>query len=262
MTLLAAFYTLLSRYTGQSDIALGSPIAGRNDSKTEKLIGFFINSLVLRADLSGDPTFKEVLGRVRDVVLDAHLHQDIPFEKLVDELQPDRSLSRSALFQATFVLQNTPWETVTVPGLKLSGLETTTSAAKFDVSMRMREAGDQLFGTVEYNTDLFEASTISRMVEHFQVLLLNVAGDIDRRISTIPLLSGQESRQILSQWNETEREYAGSGCLHELFERRVELTPDEVAVVFEDEVLTYDELDRRANQLAHQSASASSGRWI
>jgi natural product biosynthesis luciferase-like monooxygenase protein len=251
MTLLAAFQVLLSRYSGQEDISVGTAVAGRNRAETEHLIGLFINTLALRTDLTGDPDFIEVLRRVREVCLGAYAHQDVPFEKLVEELAPERDLSRSPLFQVMFALQNVPREDLSLSGLSLSPVETSSGMSRFDLSLSMIERGDELRGMVEYNTDLFDAATIERMMGHFQTLLASIAADPRRPVKDLPLLTAPERQRIISEWNNTAQEFPLDKCIHELFAEQVALTPDEVAVVFEDRQLTYRELDRRSNQLAH-----------
>ena len=251
MTLLAAFQILLCRYTGQSDIVVGSPIANRNRKEIEDLIGFFVNTLVLRTDLSGNPTFKELLSRVRETTLNAYTHQDLPFEKLVEELHPERNMSHSPLFQVAIVLQNAPGGAAKFTGLKVSPVSDHEETAKFDLTVSLEETAEGLKGSVQYNTDLFEQATIERLVGHYRTLLEGVVGDPDRRISELPILSEGERHQLLVGWNETEREYPKDRCSHELFETQVEETPDAIALVFEDQQLSYGELNRRANQLAH-----------
>jgi amino acid adenylation domain-containing protein len=251
MTLLAAFQALLSRYTGQEDIVVGSPIAGRTRVATEGLIGLFVNTLVLRMDLSGNPTFRELLQRVRAVALEAYAHQDLPFEKLAEELQPERSLSHALVFQVLFALQNVPRQPLELPGLTVSPLEREAGTAKFDLSVFISEEGETLRGTVNYNSDLFEADTIARLVGHFQTMLDGIVADLDTPISRLPLLTGAERQQLLMAWNQTRTHAPQDSCLHDLFEAQVERTPDAVAVVCEDQQLTYRELNRRANQLAH-----------
>ena len=181
MTLLAAFQTLLARYSGQDDIAVGTPIAGRNHAELEDLIGFFVNTLVLRTDLSGDPTFRELLGRVRQVSLDAYDHQDLPFEKLVEELQPERHLSRSPLFQVVFQLLNFADQDLALEDLEVSRLPSSSQRVRFDLELHLRQQPQDLRGTVVYSTDLFDASTIERMVGHFVTLLEGIVADPDQR---------------------------------------------------------------------------------
>jgi amino acid adenylation domain-containing protein len=251
MTLLAAFKTLLHRYIGQEDIVVGSPAANRNRSEVEGLIGFFVNTLVLRTDLSDDPTFRELLGRVREMAVGAYAHQDLPFEKLVAELQPERDPSHTPLFQMMFALQNDPLPTRELSGLALEPVEIETGTAKFDLTLYMLERELGLQGVIEYNTDLFEAATIARMTGHFRTLLEDIVANPDGRISRLTLLTEEEQGQLLVEWNATKMDYAKDQCIHQLFESQVARTPDAIAAVFEGEHLTYQELNRRANQLAH-----------
>ncbi|MEH2405965.1 MAG: amino acid adenylation domain-containing protein [Nostoc sp.] len=250
MTLLAAFQTLLWRYTGQEDIVVGSPIANRNRAEIEGLIGFFVNTLVLRTNLASNPTFGELLTRVREVALGAYTHQDLPFEKLVDELQPQRSLSYTPLFQVMFALQNAPMSALELPGLSLNLLASESGSTKFDLTLLMTETAQGLIGSLEYNTDLFESSTISRMAEHLQTLVSGIVANPQQRLSELPLLT-QAEKALLVKWNDTSLEYPQHQCIHQLFEAQVERTSDTVAVVFDDQQLTYCELNARANQLAH-----------
>jgi amino acid adenylation domain-containing protein len=250
MTLLAAFGVLLSRYTRQDDIVVGTPVAGRDRVELEKLIGFFINTLVLRIDLSGNPSFRDLLGRVKETALGAYAHQDLPFEKLVEELHPERDLSRNPLFQVSFQL---------LPELDASdeadvptrSAELEQGTAMFDLGLDVWESATGLKGSIEYSTELFHKATIERMADHYRNLLESIVADPERRVSELELLSADERRQILSEWNQTPFEYPRTLCLHQLFEQQVERTPDNVAVVFEQERLTYTDLNRRANQLAH-----------
>ncbi|MBD6618564.1 amino acid adenylation domain-containing protein [Komarekiella sp. 'clone 1'] len=248
MTLLAAFQTLLWRYTGSEDIVVGSPIANRNRAEIEGLIGFFVNTLVLRTNLAGNPNFEELLKRVREVALGAYAHQDLPFELLVEELQPQRDLSHTPLFQVMFVLQNAPMSALELPGLTLSPLESNSDSAKLDLTLYITETVDGLLGNLEYNTDLFEESSIQRMAAHLQTLLEGIVANPQQRLSELPLLTEFERRQLMVEWNDTEVKYPQQ-CIHELFEAQVEKTPDAVAVVFEEEQLTYKELNAKANQL-------------
>jgi amino acid adenylation domain-containing protein len=251
MTLLAAFKVLLYRYSGQTDFAVGSPIANRNRTEVENLIGFFVNTLVLRSDLTGNPTFKELLARVRQMTLDAYDHQDLPFEKLVEELQPARDLSYSPLFQVMFVWQNMARKPVKLPDLTWTPMAIPAHASMFDLTLYMWERAEGLSGIFEYNTDLFDARTIDRMAGHFQMLLEAVVADPNQHLSELPLLTEAEHHQLIIEWNATAADYPADRCLHELFEEQAARTPDRVAVVFGDAQLTYDELNRRANQLAH-----------
>jgi amino acid adenylation domain-containing protein len=252
MTLLAAFNVLLSRYSGQLDIALGTPIANRNRGEIEDLIGFFVNTLVIRTDLSGNPSFRQLLKRVREVTLAAFAHQDLPFEKLVEELHPQRDLSQTPLFQAVFAMQNFPLPLFSTAGLSFEPLEIDTATAKFDLTLSVMpvEQGG-LLASLEYSSELFENSTIVRMVTHLQNLLAGILDDPLRRVGDLPLLSEQERRLILVDWNSTASDYRPERCVHELFQAQAERSPQAVAVVYENQQLTYDELNRRANRLAH-----------
>jgi putative pyridoxal-dependent aspartate 1-decarboxylase len=249
MTLLAAFATLLYRYSGQTDILIGSPIANRNRSEIESLIGFFVNTLVLRTHFEDNPQIEELLARVRETTLKAYEHQDVPFERVVGALSPQRSLSHSPLFQVMFILQNAPSEEVELPGVTLTHLELESTIAKFELTLSITETDRGLEGEWEYNTDLFEGSTIERMTVHWQNLLSAMVANPQQRVSELPLLTASERQQLLVEWNNTEEDYPQK-CLHQLFEEQVEKTPDAVAVVFEDQQLTYRQLNARANQLA------------
>src|SRR5829696_3478572 len=259
MTLLAAFKVLLYRYTGQADIVVGSPIAGRTRAEVEHLIGFFVNTLVLRTDLSRAPGFRELLGRVRETALGAYAHQDVPFEKLVEELQPERDLSRSPLFQVMFALQNAPQESLRLEGLTLSYLKTESSVAKFDLSLFMADSSEGIKGALEYNTDLFERETVERLLGHFRILLEAIVREPQRAVTELPLLSEAERQQLLVEWNETEVEAGWDSCIHHKFEEQVARTPSATALVFEDECFSYAELNQRANQLAHHLQSLGVG---
>ncbi|NEO98539.1 MAG: amino acid adenylation domain-containing protein [Symploca sp. SIO2E9] len=255
MTLLAAFKVLFYRYSGQEDIIIGSPIANRNRAEIEGLIGCFVNTLVLRTDCSGNPTFEELLGRVRQVTMKAYEHQDLPFEKLVEELQPERDANYNPLFQVLFNLQNTPEVKLELPELTLTPFEVEHTRTLFDLRLDMTEIDSGLEGFWEYNTDLFDAARINRMMGHFQKLLEVIAANPQQRVDQLPLLSQSERHQLLTEWNDTAREYASDTCIHQLFEEQVEKTPDAVAVVFENQQLTYQQLNQRANQLAHHLQS-------
>jgi amino acid adenylation domain-containing protein len=251
MTLLAAFNVLLYRYSGQEDIAVGSPIANRNQPEVRDLIGFFVNTLVLRSDLSGNPSFSQLLARVRQMTLDAYDYQDLPFEKLVEELQPARDLSYSPLFQVMFVWQNIARKPVELPDLTWTPMAVPTHASMFDLTLYMWERTDGLSGLFEYNTDLFDAGTIDRMVGHFKALIEGIVADPGRRLSQLPLLTEAEHHQLVVKWNHTATNYPADRCLHKLFEEQAARTPQQVAVVSGDEQLSYDVLNRRANQLAN-----------
>ncbi len=268
ITLLTAFKVLLYRYSQQQDIVVGSPIANRNVTQTEDLIGCFVNTLVLRSNLNGNPTFRELLQQVREVTLAAYAHQDLPFEKLVEALQPERDLSRQPLFQVAFVFQNAPMSELKLPDLTLKPLSTNIGTSKFELTLYMEEvvpqqignleyiAGSQektntgLIGLFEYNTDLFDADTIENAIAHFQTLLEGIAANPEQSIAQLPLLTTTEEK-LLRQWNNTANEYPTDKCIHQLFEEQVEKTPNHLAVVFEQEQLTYQQLNQKANQLAH-----------
>src|SRR5213080_4691454 len=252
MTLLAAFDVLLARYSGQEELVVGTPIANRTRVETEELIGCFVNTLVLRVDASGNPQFRELVQRVKKVALEGYAHQDVPFEKLVEELQPKRDLSRTALFQVMFVLQNMRMVEMKLEGLTLSEVEFDRQVAKFDLTVTMWEGEEGLAGVVEYSTDLFEAGTMERLVGHWERLLEGIAEDAQQRVWELPLLGEAERRQVVEEWNQTEGWYPRDKTIVELFEEQVEKTPERVAVVYEGESLSYRELNRRANQLARR----------
>ncbi|MDY7229483.1 non-ribosomal peptide synthase/polyketide synthase [Hyalangium rubrum] len=250
MTLLASFQALLSRYTHQQDILVGAPQNSRTRVQTEGLIGLFVNTLVLRTDLSGNPTFRELIQRVREVTLGAYAHQDVPFERLVDEVQPERNLAYTPLFQAAFNMQAQAPQELVLPGLKIQPIEVETGTAKFDLTLDLQESADGLRGFIEYNADLFDRSTIERFRGHFQTLLEGIATQPDLRLDALPLLTKAECHQLLEVWPVLEK-FPGKDCLHQRFEAQVRLHPEAIAVVGDGERLTYAELDRRANQLAH-----------
>ncbi|WP_157722062.1 non-ribosomal peptide synthase/polyketide synthase [Tumebacillus avium] len=259
MTLLAAYQVLLMRYSGQEDITVGTPIAGRNRKETEHLIGFFVNTLVLRTDLSGDPTFEELLSRVRETALGAYAHQDLPFEKLVVELQPERDASRSPLFQTMFNLQpHTAGHSATLPGLELRPLDFEHGTVKFDLELSMEDWGDTLVGRFNFNCDLFERATIERMTLHFQTLLGALAVKPALPVAQVPLLSAAEQQLLLSQGQGRKAAYADL-CLHQLFELQAAKTPERLAVVAEQGTLTYRELNEQANAIAHRLQQAGIG---
>jgi amino acid adenylation domain-containing protein/FkbM family methyltransferase len=251
MTLYGAFALLLYRYTGQEDIVIGSPIANRNHKDTESLIGFFVNTLVLRTKLSGCPDFHELLNRVRTMTLDAYAYQDIPFERLVEVLSPERDMSHSPLFQIMFALQNAPEEEFELTGLEISTLELENTISRFDLTLQMRETDHGLTGSFEYNTDLFHSTFIRHMIGHFKTLLEAVVENPGMRITELPIMPKAEREKIVFEWNQTEREFPQDKCIHQLFEEQVDKTPDTIAVVFEKQHLTYRELNRKSNQLAH-----------
>ena len=250
--LLSAFNVLLSRYSGQTDIVIGTPIANRHLPEVEKLIGFFVNTLAIRTKFSLQDTFSDLLLSVTQEALEAYEHQDVPFEKLVDALQIERDLSRSPIFQVMLVLQNAN----DTPGLSLAEVEISRAkqsynVAKFDLTLTLRETEDGLVGAIEYNTELFKEATIARLSENFKVLLAGIVENPQQAICQLPVLTEKEKKQILIDWNKTGHEYPADKTIHQLFEEQVERTPDSIALVFEDHQLTYRELNKRANQLAH-----------
>ncbi|MBI5302089.1 MAG: amino acid adenylation domain-containing protein [Chloroflexi bacterium] len=251
MTLMTAFQLLLHRYTGQDEVCVGTPIANRLRAELEPLIGLFINTLVIRTDLSGNPTFRELLKRVRQLTLDAYANQDVPFEQLVELLQPQRAMSHSPIFQAMLILQNAPVKSQDLPGMTLTMLDVDAGTATFDITFSISEVADGLDVAVEYNTDLFNADTIARMLGHYRTLLESIVANPDLPITNYPLLTSTERHQLLVEWNNTTIDYPRDVCVHQLFETQVARTPDAIAVVWHDERLTYRELNRRANQLAH-----------
>ena len=259
MTMLAAFQTLLHFYTGQDEISVGTPIAGRNRGEVENLIGCFLNTLVLHTKLSGDPDFGEMLRRVREVTLDAYTHQDLPFERLVQEIQPKRDLNRTPLFQALMVFHNNLKTTVELPELTLTSMGIAKQWSSFDLTLWVTESTDELFVTLEYNTDLFDRETIGNMVERFRMLLESAAAKPELRLSEMALLNESERHQILVEWNSTRRPYPSDSCFQQLFEAQAARTPDAVAVSCEGQSLTYRELNGRSNQLARVLASQGVG---
>ena len=250
MILQAGFAALLSRYTGSNDIVYGTPVANRNAAGVEPLIGFFVNTLVVRTDLSGDPTFMELIARVRVASLGDFEHQELPFEFLVDELQPRRNLSYTPLVQVLLILQNTPRVELTLPGLTVSVEEPETHVAKFDISVSLTEANAGLAGEIEFNTDLFNAATIGRMAGHFENMLDAMTRNPLARVSAANVLSAEEVELLLHAWNATAAEVP-EASVHALFEVQAAKTPDAPAVLFREEVLSYSLLNARANQLAH-----------
>ncbi|WP_093191631.1 non-ribosomal peptide synthetase [Pseudovibrio sp. Tun.PSC04-5.I4] len=252
MVLLAAFQVLLSRHSEQNDVVVGAPVAGRRRPELEGLIGFFVNTLVLRGNLSDDPSVHDLLVRTRELALEAYGHQDVPFERLVEALQPQRDLSRHPLFQAMLVLQNAPGDAMALPGLSVQSEPLTGNMTKFDLTLSLSETREGLRGRLEYSTDLFEASTMERLVVHLERLLAAMASaDPEQKISTLSLLDEAERHQVLEEWNATAADYPQDRCLHELIAEQAARQPDAVAVEFEGQCLSYGELEARANQLAH-----------
>jgi amino acid adenylation domain-containing protein len=257
--LLSAFQTLLYRYTNQEDITVGTPVANRSKVEIENLIGFFVNTVAIRADLSGNPTFRQLLGRVRETILEVQTHQEIPLERVVEEVQPKRELNRAPLFQVMFVLQNAPLPQLKIADLTLVPMEIDNRTAKFDLTLYLRETGRELIGSLAYNTDLFESTSIARMVACFQILLEGVAADADQHISKLALLTATQRRQLLTEYNQTDEAYPCDRLPHQLFEAEAEASPDALALVYEKQNLTYGELNKKANQLAHYLRSMGIG---
>jgi amino acid adenylation domain-containing protein len=251
ITLLAAFGTLLHRYSGATDLLIGSPVAGRNRAELEGLIGFFVNTLVLRADLAGDPPFRQLLARLRETMLDAQGHQDLPFEKLVEELRPERDLLRPPLVQVVLSFQNTPSVSMSLPGLELSSLEALGTTARYDLLLSVNETEEGLAGYFEYSTDLFDAPAARRIAGHFTALLEAIAEDSGRALSELPMLTGEERAQIVAETGALPV-FASDEPLHRLFEASVARQPEAVAVTMDGYATTYAELNARANALAHQ----------
>ena len=258
MVLVAALQTLLGRWGGERDLAVGTPIAGRDRLETEGLIGFFVNTLVLRGDLSGDPSFAALLARTREACLEAFAHEDLPFERLVEELQPERSLAQAPLFQILFAFQNAPALGLALPGLTAELLPATSSAAKLDLAFAFEIAedvegrGESLVGGLEYATELFDAATIERLLDGFAVLLAASAADPSRRLSDLPLAGPAERRQLLARAEGGRAGYGLGACLHELFEAQADRSPGRIAAVFEGSEITYAALEARANGIAHR----------
>ncbi|MFK0732541.1 MAG: amino acid adenylation domain-containing protein [Gloeotrichia echinulata GP01] len=250
MTLLATLSILLARYSHQNDLCIGSPIANRTHTQTESLIGFFVNTIVLRTQIKPEQSFIEYLQQTRQTCLDAYAHQDIPFEVLVEKLQPERSMSHHPLFQVMFTLENNESPDLSLPGLEIEWLGLSYPVAKFDLALMVMEYDNQLNCSWEYATDLFEEGTIQRMVEHFAVLLKGIIAHPQQPIYTLPLMTASELLQ-LQHWNQTQTDYPQDKTLVDLFEAQVTLNPNNIALVFESQSLTYQQLNQKANQLAH-----------
>ncbi|HEX6911205.1 MAG TPA: amino acid adenylation domain-containing protein, partial [Longimicrobium sp.] len=250
MVLLAAFKTMLARYTGQADLVVGTPVANRTRGETEGLVGFFANTLALRTDLSGDPGFRALLARVRETALGAYAHEELPFERLVEALHPERSLSRNQVFQVMFLLDEAPLGTMELPGLALSPVTADARTSLFDLTLGVENRGDGLTARIEYATDLFDAATIARMGDHFAHILRSIAAAPDAPLSALPMLSADERARVVDGFNATEAAYPADRCVHDLFADTVARTPDAPAVAWAEGSLTYAELDARANRLA------------
>ncbi len=250
MTFLAAFQVLLHRYTGLDDILVGTPVAGRTRPETQNLIGFFVNTLVMRTELSGNPRFTDLLARVRETTLEGQLHGDIPFEMLVEELQPERNLAQGQIFQVMFAMQNTPSPVIDMKELRVTLLDVEETTAKFDLTLGLREEAFGFTGAFQYSTERFTRGRIKRLADHFRQLLEGIVANPEARVSELPLLNNDERHELLVAWNDTATEMP-DGCLHTFFEEQAAKWPERVAVVYEERQLSYAELDQRANQLAH-----------
>ena len=258
MVAMAAFQSLLWRYSNQESILIGTPIAGRNDVDLENMIGLFVNTLIFRGDFSAKLTFRDVIRQVRSFALEAYAHQDVPFEKLVEELVPQRSLDTHPLFQVLFTFQNIPQQVFDIPGLTVHEMPFEAGIAKFDISVVMWEAGD-LHCQFEYNTDLFEPSTMQRMLQHFERLLNGVVENPDLAVAKIPLMSPEEREQVVVEWNRTAADYPKDLTIPSAFERQVERTPDATALLFAGKKWSYRQLNDKANRLAHRLYREGSG---
>jgi len=263
MVLLAAFNVLFHRYTGQQEIIVGSPIANRNRKELEGLIGFFANTLPMRTNVSGELSFREVLARLKEAALGAYAHQDLPFEYLVEQFHPERSLSHSPLVQVMFNFEPTIPQMAEMPGLSASLMDYDNKSAKFDLTLFARDHGTEIFGTLEYNVDLFTSETIERMSGHLLTLLSGIVANPDQPISGLPLLTRHERYQMLEEWNATEAA-CPQLCAHQVFEAQVQHAPNRTALIFENQELTYAQLNARANQLAHylSSLGARPGKFV
>ncbi|MFD0313324.1 amino acid adenylation domain-containing protein [Streptomyces flavalbus] len=262
MTLLAAYVVLLHRYSRQEDVVVGVPVANRGQSQVERLIGYFVNTLAIRNDVSGNPTFTELLGRVRAAALDAFAHQEVPFERLVEELAPERDLSRSPVFQVSFVFQNIPVPEFDVGGLRFELLEVASSTARFDLELQVFERGEALDGWFEYNTELFDAATVDRMGGHLRVLLDHLLTDPDQPVLDVALLTEEEERAQRQEREDTRAEWPDELLTHQRVERQAALRPDAEAVYCQGETLTYAQLDAAANRLARRLRGLGVGRDV
>ena len=266
MFLLAAFQTLLFRYSGQEDICIGTAIANRTRPQIEGLIGFFVNSLVMRVDLSGSPSFRNLLKQVRETALGAYAHQDLPFEMLVEEIQPERNLSYTPIFQVGFDYQETPIEALELPDLKFNAIQMDSGTTPYDLLLSITHTQSEdgteqyLSGSMEYNTDLYEKDTIERMLAHYEALLNAIVDNLDCSVATVSILTEAEKQQILIDWNATTADFPSESCIHQRFEYQVDKQPQAIAIIYETQEITYQELNKRANQLAHYLRKMDVGR--
>lgn len=252
MTLIAAFYVLLYKYTGQTDISLGTPIANRTRKEVENLIGLFINTIVIRTELDGNPAFRELLQRVKKVTLEGYENQDLPFEFIVEKLQPERDMSYQPLFQVMFILQNIPVNSQPLREVEMSMIDVDMGTSTFDITLNLAETYKGLSASIEYNTDLFNRSTIEQMLQHYENLLNNIILSPGSAISSLQIMDEYEINRIVNEWNNSRLLYENCRCIHKLFERQVALCPDSIAAVYEEKSITYRELNERSNQLARK----------
>ncbi|WP_143275090.1 condensation domain-containing protein, partial [Burkholderia pseudomallei] len=252
MTLLSSWAAVLGRLSGQEEVVIGSPVAGRNRTEVEALIGFFVNTLALRLDLSSEPTVGELLKRTKAQVLSAQAHQDLPFDQVVERVKPPRSTAHPPLFQVMFVWQNMPAGELTIPGLTIRAVETPLQTAQFELTLSLQEAGDDIVGHLNYASALFDESTVRRYVTYWRRLLEGMtAGPANASVARLPLLDEAERKQVVYAWNATERGYPIEQCIHQLFEAQVDRKPEAIALTFDGQRLSYAELNARANRLAH-----------
>ena len=251
MTLLSGWAAVLGRLSGQQEVVIGTPVANRRRAETEGLIGFFVNMLALRIDLRGEPSVAEMLKRVRGVVLGAQEHQDVPFEQVVEMVQPPRRLNHTPVFQVVFSWQNQEWSLPQLRGVKVERLRMPYEAAKFDLQLDLAEEGGRIVGGLNYAVALFDEATIKRQAGYLMAMLEAMASDQKQEVAGIDVLEEEERKLLLEEWNATEAEYPEDKCIHELFEEQVRRTPEAIALVYEEQRLSYEELNRQANQLAH-----------
>ncbi|HWW77545.1 MAG TPA: condensation domain-containing protein, partial [Pyrinomonadaceae bacterium] len=250
MVLFAGFAALLWRYSRQDSLVVGTPVANRGRKELEPLIGFFVNTLALRVDFDGDPGVRELIARVKETAMGAFRNQDVPFERLVEELQPERNLGFSPLFQVMFILQNAPLDDLRLPGVRLEEIEVDAGTSMFDLTLKLRERGGLLEGELEFNTDLFDRATVERFIGHYQLILDGMLGDPDSAVSRLPVLTEAERETLLTRWNDTRRSVPESATVVQLFEEQVGLGPERVAVACGGTRLSYAALDERAGRLA------------
>ncbi|MGD9898610.1 MAG: amino acid adenylation domain-containing protein, partial [Calditrichaceae bacterium] len=259
ISLLTVFYLLMYRYTNQTDITVGTPIANRNRAETENLIGFFVNTLVIRASISKSDTGRDLVQKVKSAVMGAFNHQDLPFEMLVEELHPERSMNHTPLFQVMFTYQNETSVSMELPGLNMKSIPIESDSAKFDLSFTAAESAGHLSVSFEFDTDLFLPDTIKRMLNHFQVLLNAFLQNPNQNISTLPVLSGSEIKTLTQEWNSHTVDFPMNLCLHRIFEKSADAHPDQYAVISGESKMTFDELNSKANRLAYRLQKLGAG---